>query len=343
MERGYWARSQETPDDEDRLSPNVERVIPFVHDRRNCLLLRPSEPQKLEVMASLMAALKAAIQIVFQLEDRELAAEALPDDFDRRQILFYEAAEGGAGVLRRLVDDREALAEVAREALRLAHFDPDSGADEGHAEGAEEDCVAACYDCLLSYYDQRDHELLDRQKIKDLLLDWTRGAVVPSGATGERADHLERLLRLADSELEKKWLRLVDRLEMRLPDDAQALIEEVPCRPDFYYREKGVAVFVDGPPHDLADQQAKDREQQNELEDYGYTVLRFHHQDDWEGLLRRHEGIFGEGLEIRRPELPGRDASRKTCGPSSAKTATPRPSSTMTNTTTPTTGPKDGS
>ncbi len=295
IERGYWVKKE--TDDEERASPNVERVIPFVHDRRNCLLLRPSEPQKLEVMASLMASLKAAIQIVFQLEDRELAAEALPDDLDRRQILFYEAAEGGAGVLRRLVDERDALADVAREALRLAHFDPETGADLGRAEGAGEDCVAACYDCLLSYYNQRDHELLNRQTVKEVLLDWTGGAVVLSGGADGREDHLERLLRLADSGLEKKWLRLVDSLELRLPDEAQRLIEECSCRPDFYYQEKTVAVFIDGPPHDLADQQAKDREQQDDLEDYGYMVLRFHHQDDWEGLLRRHEGIFGKARE----------------------------------------------
>ena len=51
-----------------------------------------------EVMASLQAALKTAIQIEFQLEEGELAAEALPSSDDRRYLLLYEAAEGGAGV-----------------------------------------------------------------------------------------------------------------------------------------------------------------------------------------------------------------------------------------------------
>jgi hypothetical protein len=92
----------------------------------------------------LQAALKVAIQIVFQLEDRELATEALPDDLDRRTILLYESSEGGAGVLHRLVTESDAWARVAREALRICHFDVDTGNDLGRAEGADEDCVAAC-------------------------------------------------------------------------------------------------------------------------------------------------------------------------------------------------------
>ena len=46
-------------------------------------------------------ALKSAIQVQFQLEDNELAAEPLPSPDVPRLILFYEASEGGAGVLRR--------------------------------------------------------------------------------------------------------------------------------------------------------------------------------------------------------------------------------------------------
>ena len=83
--------------------------------------------QPIEVMASLQAALKNAIQVTYQLEDNELAAEPLPNRDERKLLLLYEAAEGGAGVLRRLLDDANALRDVAREALRLCHFDPDTG------------------------------------------------------------------------------------------------------------------------------------------------------------------------------------------------------------------------
>src|SRR6266487_1771388 len=119
-ERGYWAKSEQSADDpDDPLSPRTDRVIPYVEDRRNCLLFEPGEPQNAAVMASLQAILKSAIQVKYQLEDNELAAEPLPNMGERRLILFYESAEGGAGVLRRLLVDPDAMREVAQEALRL--------------------------------------------------------------------------------------------------------------------------------------------------------------------------------------------------------------------------------
>ena len=108
-------------------------------------------------MASLQPAIKNAIQALYQLEDNELAAEPLPDWDNRRLILLYESAEGGAGVLRQLVSDPQAIKNVARKALELCHFDPDSGEDLRHAPGASEICEAACYDCLMSYSNQPDH------------------------------------------------------------------------------------------------------------------------------------------------------------------------------------------
>ena len=294
IERGFWAKSQVVEDDpDDPLSPQQERVVPYVEDTRNCLLIRPSKQLDAARMASLQAALKTAIQVLFQLEDRELATEALPSSDERRQILLYEASEGGAGVLRRLVEDPNTLPAVARLALEIAHFDPDSGKDQRRAKGAREDCEAACYDCLLSYFNQRDHRLLDRQLLPGVLGGWMRGSVRPSPTPIPRADQLTRLLNLCQSELERRWLRLVDRLQLKLPSDGQRLIEGCSVRPDFLYREEGAAIFVDGPHHDVPEQQAKDEEQRDILENRGLTVLRFHFAADWEPILRRYPTLFG--------------------------------------------------
>jgi len=302
IERGYWARNQVVEDDpKDPLSARVERVVPYVEDTRNCILVRPAADLDTAQMASLEAALKTAIQVHFQLEDRELATEALPSSDDRRQILLYEASEGGAGVLRILVEDPTALPAVARLALEIAHFDPDTGADEYRAKGAREDCEAACYDCLLSYFNQRDHRFLDRQLLVDLLQDWMRATVRTSPAPVLREDQLTRLLNLCQSELERKWIRLVDRMGLKLPSHGQYLVKDCGVRPDFLYEREGVAIFVDGPHHDTPAQQDTDERQQDALEDYGLTVVRFHHAADWEPLLRRYPSLFG------RPAAPSEE------------------------------------
>jgi len=304
VERGFWARNQAVDDDpEDPLSQRTLRVIPYVEDHRNCILLRPAEQFPRELMASLEAALKAAIQVCFQVEDRELATEPLPGSDERQQILLYESAEGGAGVLRRLVEDPEALPMVARSALERCHFDPETGEDLGKAEKAREDCEAACYDCLLSYYNQRDHRLLDRKLLLGTLRQWQSSRVETSPSARPRQEQVERLRNLCQTGLERRWLDLVDRLGLRLPSDAQKLIEGAHARPDFYYQGDAVAVFIDGPVHDTAEQQAKDAEQQDVLEDIGLSVIHFHHAADWPAILGRYPSLFG------RPAAADQEAS----------------------------------
>ncbi|MDP8237059.1 MAG: DUF1998 domain-containing protein [Candidatus Erginobacter occultus] len=299
LEKGLWARESSQPaddDEEEALGARTVRVIPYAEDRRNALILRPilSGSPNQEMMASLQAAIKSAIQVVFQLEDNEIAVEPLPSKDDRRRILFYEASEGGAGALRRLVDERDLFPEVARTALEICHFDPDTGEDLRRAPNAREDCEAGCYDCLLSYSNQRDHVLIDRQLIKEILLAWSRGETQVSSSRRSRAEHLANLKNLCDSSLEKEWLDRVHGLDLRLPTSAQIHIPECGTKPDFFYEDQRLVVYIDGPPHDYPDRQERDREQVASLEDRGYWVIRFHHQDDWDTIFRQYPDVFGE-------------------------------------------------
>jgi ATP-dependent helicase YprA (DUF1998 family) len=298
VERGYWARDEQAADEdqEDPMSPRRQRVIPFVEDWKNCLTLEPAAALGQGVMASLQAALKTAIQVTFHLEDTELAAEPLPGGDDRKRLLFYESAEGGAGVLRRLVDDPGALAQVAREALRICHFDPETGRDEGRAPGAGEKCEAACYDCLMSYSNQPDHRLLDRKEVKDVLLGYSRAIVAGAPGPATRDDQFERLSRLTRSDLEKRWLRLIMDRGYRLPTDAGRLFEKAGTRPDFFYGSPhNLAVYVDGPPRDFPDRARRDAEKQRAMEDLGYLVLRFRHDAEWEPIVKKYPAVFGTG------------------------------------------------
>ncbi|MGQ9590598.1 MAG: DEAD/DEAH box helicase, partial [Planctomycetota bacterium] len=297
IERGYWARDEREPEEDgDPLSPRTRRVIPFVEDRRNVLILTPRGiPRGLEkkALASLAWALKAAIQVEFQLEENELAAELLPSGDTPRHILFYEAAEGGAGVLRQLVEDSGAIPRVARAALEICHFDPDTGEDRRRGPRAREDCEAACYDCLMSYQNQLFHPFLDRHAIEETLLAYRSAAAESSPAPVPRPEHLAKLRRLCASKLEEEWLGFLEARSLRLPSRAQVSIEGCRTRPDFVYEGELAAIYIDGPHHEFPDRRERDRAQTELMEDRGYTVIRFGAKDDWSAIIERYPSIFG--------------------------------------------------
>ena len=297
IERGYWDRNTDLPDDEladddsPALSSKVKRVVPFVEDRRNALVLRVAAGGDAATMASLQAALKEAIQQVYQLEPSELAADPLPSRENRRSIFFFEAAEGGAGVLRNLVNDPGALRRIARKALELCHMDPATGEDRP----SPRTCTAACYDCLLDYGNQRDHQLLDRRLIRGLLLQLARSTVVLEGRRVRGGDLLQKLWDRCDSGLERQWLKMVEDHGFVPPSDGQRLIESCGTRPDFLYADHQVAIYIDGPPHDDPDAIVRDREVDATLRSAGYTPIRFHHAADWLPIFRAWGDVFGPG------------------------------------------------
>ncbi|HVJ44500.1 MAG TPA: DEAD/DEAH box helicase [Dongiaceae bacterium] len=196
---GYWAKSNDEDPDVD-VPPDVVRpvrIVPIVRDHKNALLFRFNEPTAYapETIVTVQHALMRGIEVVFQLEEGEVLGEPLPARDNRRAVLAYEATEGGAGVLSRLIEDPQALGKVAREALSLMHFEK---VDEAIAAGDAkllashdgEACVRGCYRCLLSYFNQPDHELIDRTsyEAKQMLVDLARGQVVLAAAPRESAE-----------------------------------------------------------------------------------------------------------------------------------------------------------
>ncbi len=179
LQRGLWGRQpggEELLEGVDDLDGNAVRrgVRLVVRDTRNLLILRlpASVAARPEAAASAQYALQRGIAAAFQLEEQELSTERLGHGATTR-LIFWEAAEGGAGVLRRLVEEPDALARVARAALEICHFDAD-GAERADAG----ECARACYRCLLSYSNQPDHALLDRRAVRDLLIELSQAEVV---------------------------------------------------------------------------------------------------------------------------------------------------------------------
>ncbi|NYI03821.1 protein kinase domain-containing protein [Allostreptomyces psammosilenae] len=294
-----------------------KRVLPYVEDRRNILVVTLAEPQPEPVALSLLYALERGIEAAFELEDSELTAELLPpDDGPRRRMLFTEATEGGAGVLRRIQHDKDALAKAARTALEICHFDPGTGEDQGGPTD-DEKCARGCYACLLTYANQTHHRQLSRHTTRPLLLRL-------AGARTEREDRgesrSERFRRLAPavsgatapdapdsapaaspSPLEADLAALVAEGDLlswlrvkgyRLPDEVNAFIPEAGARPDLVFRLEGanLAVFVDTSGREA--ESTRDADAGYRLENAGWDVLRFSTDADWDAIVDHNAAYF---------------------------------------------------
>ncbi|GHD70900.1 DEAD/DEAH box helicase [Vogesella fluminis] len=310
---GHWMGGAEEAGEPDPETPPdktpPQRIVPYVEDRRNVLIVRPLEELDIKTMATLQFALKRGIEAVYQLEESELMAEPLPKADLRRSILFYESAEGGAGVLTRIATEPDALAQVADEALAIMHYQrPANGYWDRTALTEELDsqgqpiCEAGCYKCLLSYYNQPDHIHIDRQdadnegKALDILCQLTRsrGEVGSFGRSPEQQQG--ELERIAGSSLEQAWLEHVKAYGYRLPDAGQHTIERCQTTADFFYADWKAAIFIDGPHHEAAAQAGKGQAINACLEAAGYYVVRFPKEASaWSDIFKVHADLFGAG------------------------------------------------
>lgn len=301
---GEWTKDSQAPtdaeDDEVRDGKVVERITPYVEDTKNVLILQPMVDLTEEAMISLQYALKRGIEQEFQLEEAELAAEPLPNRDKRSAILFYEAAEGGAGVLTRLANDPKAMGRIARKALEVCHFTSRSGnwIDSSDLKNQNNECEAGCYRCLLSYYNQPDHPQIDRQNenMLNFLCRLTRGERKSLTHSQSAGDSFDQLMNVSTSSLEKEWLNYVKEKGYHLPDRGQLYLEEFNTRPDFAYTNNQTLIYIDGPHHQGKAQKSMDAEITQRLEDGGFTVVRFTtNKATWNAVIDNYAWVFGSG------------------------------------------------
>jgi ATP-dependent helicase YprA (DUF1998 family) len=267
----------------------VQRVIPYVEDRRNVLVTRlVSTEVDTATALTFMYALERGIEAEFQLEDTELTSELLPDAAQLGRALFIESAEGGAGVLRRLVEEPHALPRAARRALQICHFDPDTGDDlGGEVDESHERCARACYDCLLSYGNQGNHMLIDRHQVKDLLLSCARAET--------RKDIQDDGWEALRAETDLPWMEFVrwlEEREYRRPDEIGETVDGSAAGPDLVYRlpTGPVAVFVD-----LPGSGGPGREESvvEDFRDAGWEVIRVGEAATYPEIVNRYPSVFG--------------------------------------------------
>jgi hypothetical protein len=150
---------------------------------------------------------------------------------------------------------------------------------EGDPEGG---CDRACYDCLLSFYNQRYHELLNRALVLPVLqaLEELEIEPIPEMSTGPSFDELDAR---CQSGLERQVLAAICDRGLPLPDAAQKTVYDGDApiaTADFFYAPR-ILVFVDGSPHYRDYVAAADQRKRRRLKALGYRIL----------------AITGDGLE----------------------------------------------
>ena len=307
--RGNWLAAGQANSEPDPDQPSLEQplsgVRPYVWDTKNLLLLKANqETPSRSSLSSLTYALSRGMQLEFQIEESELAAEHIGLG-EHIQILLWEAAEGGIGVGERIIAEPMAMARVARRALELCHWDADTGLElDDHSSTP---CAVACYQCLLTYANQREHPVIDRHSIKQFLMELAVSTTQSVTQGRSRSEHYEWLTAQTDpnSSLEAEFLHFLLAHGHRLPDPAQYRpSDDTFVQTDFYYERRGrngVCVFVDGPHHYQPDQQARDSQVRAELEDQGFGIIVIRHDQSLADQVGQHAYVFGPGTDPYAP------------------------------------------
>ncbi|WAI00946.1 DEAD/DEAH box helicase [Methanogenium organophilum] len=202
-----------------------------------------------------------------------------PDDSDKKSIVLYETAEGGAGMLESFIK-RGAFNDVILQARTILH------------EFDEKKCDRACYECLCNYYNQYYHDKLNRNLVLPLLkkLHSSNIEAVQSDE-GAHKDGLTELIDECQSEFEKSFLSEVSTAGLPLPSHAQYIIFDngAPVSTaDFAYLKSGrsLLIFIDGPDHDNPSIAQDDQRKRDHLDLLGYSVFTITHREDLKQRIR---------------------------------------------------------
>lgn len=247
---------------------------------------------------TLAEALLAGARSLLQLESDELGAfvRRAPKGSVADQIIFYETVPGGAGYLEEMA---HRLPEVARAAQDVLY---------GH------ECVKACYLCLKHYRNQGMHHFLDKDQVRDLLVDLAeQDPVEPQDATyGVSLQAIDRmtearasgsdpaLRRYPKGEIEEPLRAALERLgipegyrDYEIRDDNGRLVTV----PDFCWPDIKLAVYCDGfTVHANPETLELDAKKRNFLQTRGWAVLTY-----WgRTILRNPDACARQIMELYR-------------------------------------------
>ena len=291
---GYWRNegpdADETENEEDKLQKNAasQTIVPYVTDTRNILLFEPkfggvSSEELLPAMATLQAAIKRAIEQTYQIESSEIFVEPIPSGSDRQMLLIYEAGEGGSGVLRDIIKNPEAIGKIARQALELMHYDVEHVA-EINAEELEQydtktDCVNGCYGCLLSYYNQTEHALINRRDPYALrfLAALTQAQTPVSVVVENTSKKVDEVLSIMD-----RFAKWATENGYLIPDQCPKVFKRLDLSFDGAYSTMRCCVSF----------KEVSKEDKETLEDFGWQIIDLSNENTWLEKMLQHPELL---------------------------------------------------
>jgi hypothetical protein len=243
---------------------------------------------------SLTTALLCGFQIAFSADESEVSGHlfAIPNSSDRCRILLNEGDEGGQGLIVNLCEVA-AWQRVARRALEILHVEPDTDEELPRA------CDRACYDCLLSYYNQQYHQHLDRRLVIDTLRRFARADDLSLHEPGRGvawAQFKERAIGAEPLVIEE-----LERRGFPLPIGQHEVVrnaEGIPiAEADLLYPGR-IVVWVHGDPHRGEHVARRDVDLERRLCALGYRVVTIWYD-------RVADGLRDLASRLGRPDLEG--------------------------------------
>jgi superfamily II DNA/RNA helicase len=287
---GRWKKSKDLEkNDPDDPAVNVRL---YTTDTADILYIQPVKELGLENegVFSLAFAVKRALEKLFQVEEGEIGVWIMGSTNEAKNILVYEASEGSLGILSQLIENAQRLKQLFIEAYKAMHFDPATHED------TRSDLPKASYDDLLSYYNQRYHEQLDRFAVKEPL-ERLMDCSIDNQQGGKTLDEQYRYLMEnydLNSSTEKPLIEYLYRHGILLPDKAQFNVPGCYVNADFIYKTSigYTLVFCDGSVHDRPSVREEDLRKRQACRDSGYDVIEWHYRESLDSLVERRKDIF---------------------------------------------------
>jgi hypothetical protein len=292
---GKWLSLEDLKDED--VAQREQRVKIFATETADSLYIQPLDNLQIsgDQVISLSFALKRGIERLFQVEESEISVSVLGKP-ESPNLLIYESAQGSLGILSQLINDPLKLNEVFKEAYKAMHFDIETRDESELGKLTEK----ASYLDLLSYYNQRFHEKLDRHSIKEALEFLIDCDVEASQSNNDREAHFQELMERYDksSATERPFLNFLYKNGLALPDRAQVNVKDFYINADFVYdlSHGPVLVFCDGTIHDTKNNIKKDEKNRELLYAQGYDVIVWHHSEPIEALVNRRKDVFRKVL-----------------------------------------------